>query len=153
MSKVPYAQASSGTAARDEVERILQRFGCTKIGWMNEYEKHAVILYFEHRGRQVQLRASAEGWAAMYLREEPWSNRRSLDKAAYHHKALLQGMVAVNSILRDWVKGMVTAIECGMFDFDTGFLPHMITKDGRTVAEVVLDPESAVKLLPPPEGG
>ena len=43
----------------------------------------------------------------------------------------------------------MTTIECGIFDFDTIFLPYMLTKDGRTMAQVCLDP--SYDLLPPPE--
>jgi len=43
---------------------------------MDNFEDHEVILAFKHRGRAVQLRASARGWAAMYLKENPWTGRR-----------------------------------------------------------------------------
>ena len=54
-----------------------------------------------HRGRQVQLRASAKGWAQMYLKAEPYNYRRRQTKHDYEHAALKQGHIAVNSILRD----------------------------------------------------
>jgi hypothetical protein len=63
---VPYANATSGTAAREEVTRMLRRFGCESVGFMDDFDKHEVLLAFNHRGRSVQLRASARGWAAMY---------------------------------------------------------------------------------------
>ncbi len=58
-------------------------------------------------------------------------------------------MIAVNSILRDWIKGQVVAIETGILTFDHVFLPYMLTHDGRTVAEVAYDPK--LGLLPTPE--
>jgi hypothetical protein len=45
--------------------------------------------------------------------------------------ALEQGHVAVNSILRDWIKGQVTAVECGILSFEAVFMPYMLTSDGR----------------------
>lgn len=150
---VPYANASSGHAARDEISRLLRLMGASKVGFMDEYETSSVLVAFEHRGRQVQLRASAKGWAAMHLRRNPWNTRRKTDRKQYEQKALNQGMIAINSILRDWVKGMVTAIECDIFTFDTAFLPYMITEDGRTVAEVVLEAGGSLNLLPPPKDG
>ena len=89
----------------------------------------------------------------MYLRRNPWNTRRKTERRQYEQKALNQGMIAINSILRDWVKGMVTAIECDIFTFDTDFMPYMITEDGRTVAEIVLDPANSLNLLPPPREG
>ena len=46
-------------------------------------------------------------------------------------------MVAVNSILRDWVKGQIMAIETGLTEFQHVFLPYMLTASGETVAELV----------------
>ena len=146
---VPYAQATSGTAARADILNILKRFGCQTVGFMDDFETHTLILAFKWRGRQIQLRASAQGWANYFLRQSPWSSRRNLTKLAYENRALEQGMVAVNSILRDWIKGQVTAIETGILTFEHVFMPYMLTADGRSVAEKVTDPNSG--LLPPPE--
>jgi len=76
MGNTPYASATSGAAARDEITRLLRRFGCESVGFMDDFERHEIILAFNHRGRQMQLRASAKGWAAMYLKENPWTSRR-----------------------------------------------------------------------------
>lgn len=135
MTSYPYANATSGAAAREEIRRILQRFGCESLGFMDKFEAHAVVLAFEWRGRRVQLQATAQGWANAYLKENPWSSRRRYTKAQWEQRALDQGMVAVNSILRDWVKGQMTAIETGILTFDHVFLPFMLTHDGRPVIE------------------
>jgi hypothetical protein len=137
---VPYEGATSGAKARDEVTKILRRFGCESVGFMDDFEKGEVLLAFKHRGRDVQLRASARGWAELYMRDR---KRRSRE---VEEKALAQGLIAVNSILRDWIKGQVTAVECGILSFDAVFLPHMLTSSGRTVLEVVTD----TKMLPGP---
>lgn len=147
-TSVPYAAATSGTSARDEITKILRRFGCSNVGFMDDYERHEVLLAFEHRGNRVQLRASAQGWANMYLRENPWTTRRSLRKEAYERDALDRGLIAINSVLRDWVKGQVTAVECGVLSFAGVFLPYMLAADGRPVLEHI----HAAKLLPAPMG-
>lgn len=136
---VPYATASSGGNARDEITRVLRRFGCESVGFMDDFDKHEVLLAFTHRGRQVQLRASAKGWAQLYLKENPWSHRRSGSKYEYERKALYQGHRAVNSILRDWIKGQMTAVECGILSFEAVFMPYMLTNDGRPVIERIKD--------------
>ncbi|WP_213286714.1 hypothetical protein [Bradyrhizobium sp. sGM-13] len=71
----------------------------------------------------------------MYLREHPYSYRIRRTEAQYRESALAQGQIAVNSILRDWIKGQLIAIECGVLSFEQVFLPFQITHDGRTVAE------------------
>jgi hypothetical protein len=59
------------------------------------------------------------------------------DRMEYQQRALQQGHVAVNSILRDWIKGQVTAVECGILSFEAVFMPHMLTNDGRPLLERV----------------
>lgn len=131
---VPYATANSA-AARDEITKILRRFGCESVGFMDDFEKFSVLLAFKHRGRAIQLEASARGWATMYLKEHPWSSRRSGTRHDYEQKALQQGLRAVNSILRDWIKGQITAVECGILSFEGVFMPYMLTNDGRPLIE------------------
>ena len=106
--KIPYEKARSGMAARDEITRVLSRFGCQSVGFMDDFAEHSVLLAFQHKGRNVQLRASAQGWAALWLKENPYSTRRHCSLQDWKNKALQQGLIAVNSILRDWVKGHIT---------------------------------------------
>lgn len=145
---VPYEGATSGMKARDEIVRILQRCGCASVGFMDLFEEKALLLAFTHRGRQVQLKASAKGWAQLYLRAHPYNRTRMrLPRDQYEKRALDQGMIAVNSILRDWIKGQITAVECGILSFEAVFFPHMIGTDGRPLLEV------AMAALPPPTEG
>lgn len=132
---MPYASATSGQKARDDITKILQRFGCERVGFMDDFDKKTVLLAFVHRGRNVQLEASAKGWATAFMKENPWTHRRRDTRHDYEQKALKQGMVAVNSILRDWVKGQVTAVECGILDFGAVFMPYMLTDDGTPLIE------------------
>lgn len=144
---VPYENATSGGMARNEITKLLRKFGCESVGFMDDFEDQSILLVFRHRGRPVQLRASAKGWAAMYLKEHPhnWSRMRST-LSEHQNKALAQGFIAINSILRDWVKGQMTAVECGMMSFDAAFLPFMLTNDGRPVMEHL----NVLQLLPAP---
>lgn len=139
---VPYENATSGMKARDEVTAILRRFGCENVGFMDDFANHTVILAFQHRGRAVQLKASAKGWAQMYLKQYAYAGNRT----KYEDKAIAQGLIAVNSILRDWVKGQVTAVETGIMSFEAVFVAHMLTSDGRSV----LDRIQSENLLPAP---
>lgn len=145
-SALPYASATSGDAARGEINRILRRFGCGRIGFTDDIANHALILEFEHKGRNVFLSASAKGWAEMYLKENPWNNYRRKTEREWRKHALEQGITAVNSILRDWVKGQVAAVECGIMSFNAVFMPHMLTESGIPLIEMV----EKNNLLPPP---
>lgn len=144
---VPYTGASSGAGAREEITKILSRFGCESVGFMDDFAEHAVILAFKHRGRPVQLRASAKGWATLFLKENPFNGYRKTNRAEWERRALDQGLIAVNSILRDWIKGQVTAVETGIMSFEAVFFSHMLTNDGRPVLEAL----SNAGVLPSPK--
>lgn len=148
-ASVPYENATSGAAARDEITKLLRRFGCESVGFMDDFEAKEILLAFRHRGRQVQLKASAKGWAQMYLKEHPYNSRYNRGTRQDHEqRALAQGLIAVNSILRDWVKGQVTAVECGILSFEAVFVPYMLTNDGRPVIDRILE----MNVLPQIEG-
>jgi hypothetical protein len=138
-------RTTTGRKAREEVTKILRRLGCESIGFMDDFQSHEVLLAFSHRDRRVQLRASARGWAALYLRAEPWKPGRRDSRHDYEQKALAQGYIVVNSELRDWAKAQVTAIETGMLSFEAAFLPYLLAADGRPMLE------HAIELLPKPE--
>ena len=86
---------------------------------MDNYEKHEVMLVFRHRGRDIQLRASAAGWAALYLR----NTRSTIDTAPASmitaSAPCSKGRSRSNSILRDWIKGQIMAIETGILYSNT----------------------------------
>lgn len=144
MSKVksiPYAGALAGDRARQDISDLLRDYGAEKVGWMDEFETNTLILFFRYRERDVQLKASANGWASLYLKHNPWRKGRHTNKETWERKALAQGMIAVSSILRDWVKGQIIAIESGILTFENVFLPYMITENGQTVSERMGDME------------
>lgn len=94
-----------------------------------------MLLAFVHRGRQHQLRVSAKGWAQLWLRQNPWTPRHRKERVEYERDALKQGYLAINSIVRDLIKGQVTAIEAGVASVEAIFLPWMLTNDGRPLIE------------------
>lgn len=143
---LPYARATSGERARVEIRKLLQRFGCESVGFMDEFAEGTLLLAFVYRGQQVQLKVSGRGWANQYLKLNPWHNRRRCSKETWERQALAQGMLATSSILRDWVKGQVTAIETGIIEFRHVFLPYLVTGTGETVAELV-DRRGGAKVL------
>lgn len=61
-------------------------------------------------------------------------------------KAIDKGLIAINSILRDWVKGQMTAVECGIMSFTAVFMPYMLASDGRPMLEHL----ATTGLLPAP---
>jgi len=143
---LPYSTATSGQNAIQDIQKILRGFGCTKFATGEDFETGEVFIQFEHRGRPVTLKASAKGYAAAWLRENPWNSRRKCNRAQHESKALQIGSVAVYSVLRDWVKGQVTAIEIGILSFESAFLSHIMLPSGKRVIEEI----EARGMLPAP---
>lgn len=141
---LPYENASSGSNAIQDIQKILRSFGCKRFGTGEDYDTGELFIQFEHQGRMVNLKANAKGYAAAWLRENPYTSRRRCTKSQHQEKALKIGGIAVYSILRDWVKGQVTAIEIGMLTFESAFLSHIMLPSGLTVIEHVKEQ----KMLP-----
>lgn len=145
---LPYKNATSGQNAINDIQKILRGFGCTKFATGEDFDTGEVFIQFEHRGRMVSLKASAKGYAGAYLKENPWTHRRKGTEAEYESKALKIGSIAVYSVLRDWVKGQVTAIEIGILSFESAFLSHIMLPSGVRVIEEI----EQRGMLPKPEG-
>ncbi len=144
---LPYQNATTGQRAIEEIQKILRGFGCAKFATGEDFESGELFIQFERKSRMIQLKASAKGYAAAWLKENPYSHRRKCTRQEHEQKALDIGGTAVYSILRDWVKGQVTAIEIGVLTFESAFLSHIMLPSGKRVIEEIEDQ----KLLPPPE--
>jgi len=134
---LPYSTATSGRRALEEIEKILRKFGCQKFASGADYENGDIFVDFEHNGRPIRFKANAKGYAAAWLRDNPWSSRKHCAKSDHERKAIELGQVAVYSILRDAIKGQVAAIETGVWTFEEAFLSHVMLPNGRRVIEEI----------------
>jgi hypothetical protein len=132
---LPYENATSGKAAIDEMQKILRGFGASSFGVMENFHVGEVIVQFVWRERNVTIKASAKGYAAAWLRHHPWSFRFRYTQIEHERRALKQANISVYSILRDWIKGQVTAVEIGMLSFEGAFLGQILLSNGETVLE------------------
>lgn len=146
MSSLPYDNSTAKNAL-GELQTVLAKFGCQSFGTMTDVERGCTMVQFKWRNRSVSLEASWKGYAQAWLKRHPYkySSRSSLQD--HEAKAIEQAKISVCSVLRDWVKGQVTAIECGVMSFEAAFMPHMLLPSG----ERVIDRVQADKLLPAPE--
>jgi hypothetical protein len=136
---------SQQRAAIGRVLKILRGFGCEKAGFMDNWTIMRCCCTSSTVVGQFSYAPSAKGWATLWLKKNPLSYRARKTEFEHKQEALRQGHLAVNSILRDWIKGQVTAVECGILSFEAVFMPFMLTHDGRPMLEHVSD------LLPKPD--
>lgn len=145
---LPYENATSGDKAIGDMQKILRGFGCTKFGYMIDDAEGSLLVQFEYRSRPVSVKASMNGYATAWLKEHPHSNRMKKTKLEHEREAMEIASVAVFSILRDWIKGQITAIETGVLSFESAFLGQLLLPNGETVMEML---ESSQLLLPQKE--
>lgn len=136
---LPYENATSGERALGEIQKLLRGFGCQKFGSMIDDGEGTVLIQFQYKERQCSVKASMKGYAAAWLRAHPFTNRTRGTKAQHERKALDIASVAVYSILRDWIKGQITAIETGILSFEGAFLGQILLGTGKTVLEHVTE--------------
>jgi hypothetical protein len=133
---LPYENATSGKSAIGEMQKLLKTFGASSFGTMEDFAAGKVIVQFEWRERRVSIEASFKGYAAAWLRHHPHNPRyHRQSKVEYERRALSVGETAVWSILRDWIKGQLTAVEVGMLSFEGAFLGQILLPTGQTVFE------------------
>jgi hypothetical protein len=145
---LPYENATSGERALGEMQKLLRGFGCSKFGSMSDDVAQEILVQFEYRGRPVSVKASIRGYAAAWLKQHPHSYRAKCSKTDHERKAMNIASVAVYSILRDWIKGQITAIETGVLTFEGAFLGALLLPSGRTVMQE-LDERGILKLEAP----
>lgn len=136
---LPYENTTAGDKALVEIQKILRGFGCQQFGTMVDDENKQIIVQFKYRDKHITIPASIQGYAAAWLKEHPYTHRTKATKVNHERKAMEVASVAVYSILRDWIKGQVTAIECGILSFEGAFLGQIMLPSGMTVLQHVAD--------------
>lgn len=134
---LPYENASTGKRAIDDIQKILSKFGCSRFGTMMDIENGEVIIQFSYKGRDITAKASFRGYAAAWLKEHPYKDRMRCSKQDHESKAMEQARISVYSILRDWIKGQITAIETGILSFEGAFLGQIQLPSGMTILEQI----------------
>ena len=132
---LPYENTTAGDKALGEIQKFLRAFGCTSFGSMIDDEKGEILVQFKYRDKQVTVPASIKGYAAAWLKAHPYSSRIRCTRVEHERKALDVASVAVYSILRDWIKGQITAIETGVLSFEGAFLGQIMLPNGKTILE------------------
>lgn len=135
---LPYENATSGATALEDIRKLLTKFGCARFGTMTDVENGEMIVQFSYRGRDITAKASYRGYAAAWLKEHPYGPRTRCAKSEHEAKAMNQAETSVCSILRDWIKGQVMAIETGILTFEGAFLGQILLPSGKTVLDSVM---------------
>lgn len=132
---LPYENTTAGEKALGEIQKLLRAFGCSKFGSMIDDEAGEIMVQFEYHGRPVSVKASINGYAQAWLKEHEYTSRTRCSKVEHERRAMDIASVAVYSILRDWIKGQIMAIETGVLSFEGAFLGQILLPSGKTILE------------------
>lgn len=137
MKTLPYEGATSGQRALQQIQQTLQGLGCTSFGSMQNFDQGKLIVQFVYNGMQVHMEASMHGYAERWLKAHPYKPSMRKTKVTHEREANRVASFAVYSILRDWIKGQVMAIETGILSFEGAFLGQLMLPSGATVLQHV----------------
>ncbi len=121
--------------SRAEIERTLSRYGATRFGTMTEPD--GATIYFEHKGRQIQLRVP------MPPRDDKQftRGRRSWRTVANSERDRRYEQEYRRSwrVLLITVKAMLEAVDSKVLTFDQAFLAHIVIPGtAKTLGDALL---------------
>jgi hypothetical protein len=141
--------------SRGEIDSLLRAWGAQGIQWSDDFEHDRVMLRFVWpRGDQrfmarfvVRLPGRAE------LEPEAINQRTRRVSPGKLERLLLERGKREHRVLSLWLKAALNAVDCGLVEAETLFLPFLEDRNGKTVAELALPrlgillEGSAMKLL------
>jgi len=110
------------------IQKLVEKFGAQEYGFRTTLkgDNPTIDVGFVYKDKPVRLTVKVRQVAEVYLDLHPNANHGTVyDKAP---------RVAMR-ILHDQIKAILIAVDCGLVDFETAFMPHFITRTGRTLAE------------------
>lgn len=134
-TEVPIARS------RAEIEKLLRNWKCDGIRWTDLYSRGLVFLEF------MWNRSEDESYLARFHIQLPTD-----DQLSTHAIDQRSGRVSLNKlerlkegrgrmehrILALWLKAALNAVEAGIVNAETLFLPWLVGGDGQTVADVAI---------------
>ena len=136
---LPYENATSGEKSLKDLQKILQTFGVQAFGQMMDYEKGELCVQFKYRNQMIEVRASMKGYAETWRRHHPYSHRMRKTKQEWTDQSDKVASFAIYSILRDWLKGQITAVEVGLMSFEVAFVAHLLLPNGQRLIDVIVE--------------
>ena len=127
-----YAQGTAvdATRSRIELEELVKRFGANQI--MTYTDDGRAMVQFTARERLIRITLPIPSADSEYFTTSPTGRRRTDTAAEKAH---------TDEVRRRWramvllVKAKLTAVQEGIVEFESEFLPHVVLSDGRTVFE------------------
>ena len=149
----PYAKDTAVPVERTriEIEETLRRFGAEAFS--SGYEGRRSFINFRAQGRMIRLVLELPDRSSRAFKVSPTGRARSAESAATAYEAECRRRWRALALL---VKAKLAGIADGITTFDEEWLPHIVTRDGRTVADIIapqLGAGGPLRLAGPEKGG
>lgn len=144
-------------ATRDEIERTLNRYGADQFVYGWDDERQMAIIGFRLKGMQIRLVLKLPAADEQRFRYTPDRRLRRNDVATRQAWEAAKRQAWRELLLI--IKAKLVAVEAGVVEFATEFLPYIVLPGGQTVGEhlepqlpTVLATGEVPSLLPLPGG-
>jgi len=122
----------SADRSRAEIESLLRKHGATGFvyGWQDEKARVEFLMKNRHLRFELTLPKAAEFWRTPGGRRQrsPEDRDRAWEQAG---RASWRALLLI-------IKAKLEAIAVGVSVFDDEFLAYVVTRDGRTVGQVIV---------------
>lgn len=119
--------------SREELERVLERFGATAQAWLRDDELHQIKLAFKRQGKSYRFTVKLVG--RKDCRDTPTGRWERTDKQA--QDAADQENRRRFRSLTNYVKALMDAADTGIISSEEALLPFLLLPSGSTVAEAI----------------
>lgn len=130
----------STSKTRGEIDSLLRTWGCHGLRWTDDYRGGQVILEFtwEYENIEYLARFNVSMPRDAEVREEALDGRSNKFSENKYQKLLEARGRREHRVLLLWLKAALNAVDAGIVDAATLFLPFLVGNNGDTFAEIAV---------------
>lgn len=139
-----YAEGTSVPVAKSkgDIDKLLREWGCDRIAWEEDFRNGTISLRFiwSKEAMSFAARLTVKLETDKEIRERPEVlDKRNGSVNENKVRALLErnGRAEMRLLLL-WLKAAFNAVEGGLLDAQTIFLPFFVNKDDETVSDIIV---------------
>lgn len=122
----------SPESSRTEIERLLARFGADSFAYGSDPQR--ALVGFRYQGRNIRLEVALPAADDRRFTRTPTGRARSANQAAAEREQEIRRLWRALALM---VKAKLEAVQSGIVDFETEWLPYTVLPGGQTVSELV----------------
>lgn len=152
---LPYANSKANPVqAQARIRQMLFKFGVDRIIFDEDFSQAELRVKFVYRDYPVTMPVNYGKLAEMYYDDDPWNSRKRMSSDAWMLEKRRIAYSAAFSLLEDFLKGLITIVEMGVFSFEEIFVAYFTDNRGRRLGELLTKqlPDFVSGRLALPEG-